>query len=96
MTPVSTPRLAAQYLLFLIGLNLSGFFEFTGRFANIGSSLTAKAGYGGSFFTGVLATIVATPCTAPFMGVAMGVGRSADVPRSGPHQCRGRPTTAEP
>src|SRR5690606_30494681 len=33
--------------------------------------LTEQAGYSGSFFTGVLATVVATPCTAPFMGVAI-------------------------
>lgn len=72
--------LILAYLLFLIGLNLSGFFEFSGRFANIGQSLTAKAGYGGSFFTGVLATLVATPCTAPFMGVAMGVALTLPPP----------------
>ena len=34
--------------------------------------LAAKQGYAGSFFTGVLAVIVATPCTAPFMGAAIG------------------------
>lgn len=59
------------YLLFVIGLNLSGLFEIKGAFANLGSRLT-QGGHAGSFFTGVLATIVATPCTAPFMGVAMG------------------------
>ena len=64
--------LILSYLLFLIGLNLSGFFEFSGRLAGVGSWLTQKHGYTGSFFTGVLATLVATPCTAPFMGVAMG------------------------
>jgi len=37
-----------------------------------GGSLAQKSGYPGSFFTGVLATVVATPCTAPFMGVAIG------------------------
>lgn len=64
--------LLLSYLLFLIGLNLSGFFDFTGRFANIGGKLAGSQGYAGSFFTGVLAAVVATPCTAPFMGVAMG------------------------
>ncbi len=59
-------------LLFVIGLNLAGLFDFSGRFAGIGSSLVQKEGASGSFFTGVLATLVATPCTAPFMGVAMG------------------------
>ncbi len=61
------------YLLFLIALNLAGYFEFgAGRLGNIGSRLTRKEGLTGSFFTGILAAIVATPCTAPFMGVAMG------------------------
>ncbi|HPF77907.1 MAG TPA: protein-disulfide reductase DsbD family protein [Alphaproteobacteria bacterium] len=60
------------YLVFIIGLNLSGLFEFSGRFANIGGKLAAQSGNRGAFFTGVLATLVATPCTAPFMGAAMG------------------------
>jgi thiol:disulfide interchange protein len=65
--------LILAYILFLIGLNLFGVFEIAGaQFSNIGSQLTRKKGYTGSFFTGVLATIVATPCTAPFMGAALG------------------------
>ena len=60
------------YLLFAIGLNLIGFFEIGNRIGNIGSNLTAGHNVSSSFFTGILATIVATPCTAPFMGVAIG------------------------
>lgn len=60
------------YLLFLIGLNLSGFFEIGNTFGNAGQKLTQGDGLNSSFFTGVLATIVATPCTAPFMSVAIG------------------------
>ncbi|MBI1300731.1 MAG: disulfide bond formation protein DsbD [Alphaproteobacteria bacterium] len=60
------------YLLFLIGLNLFGFFEFSFGLSNIGNNLTKGSNLFSSFFTGVLATIVATPCTAPFMGVALG------------------------
>ena len=60
------------YLLFVIGLNLAGYFEFGNSLGNIGNKLTQSSGLSGSFFTGVLATIVATPCTAPFMGVAIG------------------------
>lgn len=60
------------YLLFIIGLNLSGLFEITGRFTQAGSSLTQGGGAKSSFFTGVLATLVATPCTAPFMAAALG------------------------
>lgn len=64
--------LLLAYVLFIVGLNLSGYFEFSSRLASIGQHLTQKKGYTGSFFTGALATIVATPCTAPFMGVALG------------------------
>ncbi len=64
--------LLLSYVLFIVGLNLSGMFEFSGRLAHIGESLTRKGGYTGSFFTGALATIVATPCTAPFMAGAIG------------------------
>lgn len=60
------------YLLFIIGLNLIGFFEFKSNFGNIGNKLTQGQSLSSSFFTGTLATIVATPCTAPFMGAAMG------------------------
>jgi thiol:disulfide interchange protein DsbD len=60
------------YLVFLIGLNLSGFFNIGAKVSGYGQSLTQKSGHGGAFFTGVLATLVATPCTAPFMGAAMG------------------------
>src|SRR5262249_27017696 len=44
----------------------------SGRFAAAGQSLAGRAGYAGSFFTGALATVAATPCTAPFMGTALG------------------------
>ncbi len=60
------------YLLFFIGLNLFGFFEFGNSFMNVGGTLTQGHGYKSSFFTGVLATLVATPCTAPFMAAAIG------------------------
>lgn len=59
-------------LLFAVALNLSGVFEVTGRFSGAGQQLTAQSGYRGSFFTGVLATVVATPCTAPLMAAALG------------------------
>jgi len=63
---------AMAYLFFLLGLNLSGVFEIGGSVIGAGSGLTARSGYSGSFFTGVLAAVVSTPCTAPFMGVALG------------------------
>jgi thiol:disulfide interchange protein len=64
--------IAVAYLMFAVGLSLSGLFQIGASVAGVGSSLAEKPGYGGSFFTGVLATIVATPCTAPFMAAALG------------------------
>jgi thiol:disulfide interchange protein/DsbC/DsbD-like thiol-disulfide interchange protein len=60
------------YLIFALGLSLSGVVQIGTRFMGVGQSLTEQGGYSGSFFTGVLATVVATPCTAPFMGAALG------------------------
>jgi thiol:disulfide interchange protein DsbD len=60
------------YLLLGVGLNLSGVFEVGGGLAGLGDSLTQGDGYAASFFTGVLTTLVATPCTAPFMATAVG------------------------
>ena len=59
-------------LLFFLGLSLAGQFEIGLTLTSAGGELAAKQGYSGSFFTGVLAVIVATPCTAPFMGAAVG------------------------
>jgi thiol:disulfide interchange protein len=60
------------YLLFAVGLNLSGVFSVGSRITAVGSGLALQDGYAGSFFTGALATLVATPCTAPFMAAAVG------------------------
>jgi thiol:disulfide interchange protein DsbD len=59
-------------LLFFLGLSLAGQFEIGLTLTSAGGSLASKHGYTGSFFTGVLAVVVATPCTAPFMGAAIG------------------------
>ncbi|MGD0482396.1 MAG: thioredoxin family protein [Terracidiphilus sp.] len=59
-------------LLFFFSLSLAGQFEIGLTLTSAGGTLAAKHGYAGSFFTGVLAVIVATPCTAPFMGPAIG------------------------
>ena len=59
-------------LLFFLGLSLAGQFEIGLTLTSAGGYLAQKQGYTGSFFTGVLAVVVATPCTAPFMGAAIG------------------------
>lgn len=51
-----------------VGLSLSGVVEFTARFSNMGQSLASRGGRAGDFFTGVLAVVVASPCTGPLMG----------------------------
>jgi thiol:disulfide interchange protein DsbD len=63
---------ALAYLMFMLGLSLSGVIELGTRWMGMGQSLTQSKGHSGSFFTGVLAVVVASPCTAPFMGTALG------------------------
>lgn len=63
---------ALAYLFFILGLSLSGLLQLGTRWMGAGQGLTQKTGLGGSFFTGVLAAVVASPCTAPFMGAALG------------------------
>lgn len=63
-------------LLFFLGLSLAGQFEIGLSATSLGGELAQRGGYSGSFFTGVLATVVATPCTAPFMGAAIGFALS--------------------
>jgi thiol:disulfide interchange protein DsbD len=63
---------ALALLFMLIGLNLLGVFEIGTGLQNLGSGLAGQDGRLGAFFTGVLAVVVATPCTAPFMAGALG------------------------
>jgi thiol:disulfide interchange protein len=58
--------------LFFLALSLAGQFEIGLSLTSTGGDLAQREGYAGSFFTGVLAMVVATPCTAPLMGVAVG------------------------
>jgi thiol:disulfide interchange protein DsbD len=59
------------WLMLAVGLNLSGVFAIRGP-ASAGQALAGQGGHAGSFFTGALAVLVATPCTAPFMAAAIG------------------------
>jgi thiol:disulfide interchange protein DsbD len=60
------------YLLLAMGLSLSGVFHLGASLQGLGQGLARRAGLSGSFSTGALAAVVATPCTAPFMGTAVG------------------------
>lgn len=60
------------YLFFVMGLAFSGYLEIGSGLMSVGQSPDNEEGLGSSFMTGVLATTVASPCTAPFMGPALG------------------------
>jgi thiol:disulfide interchange protein len=60
------------YVMLALGLSMSGLVQFGTRLMGVGQGLAEQGGYTGTFFTGVLAVIVASPCTAPFMGTALG------------------------
>ena len=64
--------LGLMLLMFVLALNLFGVFEIGTSATSIGGSLQSKQGIAGSLFSGVLATLVATPCSAPFLGTAIG------------------------
>ena len=63
-------------LMFFLALSLAGQFEIGLSLTSAGGGLAQKQGFTGSFFTGVLATVVATPCMAPLMGAAVGFALS--------------------
>jgi thiol:disulfide interchange protein DsbD len=64
--------LSLAYLLFAVGLNLSGVYVLGSGITGVGQKLAGKGGLAGEFFTGVLAVLMSTPCTAPFMATAIG------------------------
>ena len=64
--------IALVYLFFVMGLGLSGYLEIGSNLMSLGQDSQQQDGLGSSFMTGVLATTVASPCTAPFMGPALG------------------------
>lgn len=67
-------------LMTLLALNLLGVFEVGGRLMTAGARFDRGEGTGGAFLSGVLATVVATPCTAPFMGAALGYAVAQPAP----------------
>ncbi len=63
---------ALAALFFAAGAGLLGYFEFGARWMGLGEKLSAKDGLAVWFFSGVFAMAAAAPCTAPFMGAALG------------------------
>jgi thiol:disulfide interchange protein/DsbC/DsbD-like thiol-disulfide interchange protein len=69
-------------LFFAIGLNLMGVFEVGSALTRVGGRPGEPSGYGESLASGVLATVIATPCTAPFMGAALGFALTRSIPET--------------
>ncbi len=69
-------------LVTLIAINLFGVFEVTlnGGTMDAANKLASQSGAGGAFFNGVLATVLATPCTAPILGAALGFAFAQPAP----------------
>ena len=63
---------ALAFLFLILGLGFSGSLQIGSNLMGIGDVYTKRSGMTGSFFTGALAVIVASPCSAPFMGTALG------------------------
>ena len=79
-SPVFVFGMAVFMLIF--ALNMSGLFEVGLAATGVGGSLQMKEGFSGSFFTGALATLVATPCSAPFLAPALGAALSLSAVQS--------------
>jgi thiol:disulfide interchange protein len=79
----SPPFVAALAMLFmLIGLNLAGVFEFAKFAPNSACTAHLKRPIGDHALTGVLAVLIASPCTAPFMGGALGMALTQPTPQA--------------
>ena len=59
-------------LFFVLALNMSGAFEFTSLVPSEAAGWSARNRYADAALSGVLAVVIASPCTAPFMGAALG------------------------
>ncbi len=72
-TQLQQPLLVGVLALVMlaVGLSMSGLVQFGASLGNTGAGLATRGGAAGDFFTGVLAVVVASPCTAPFMGSAL-------------------------
>ncbi len=72
--------ISLSFLFMLLAFNFLGVYEINLPLGKRTAGLLGKGGAIGQFFTGMLSTVVASPCTAPFMGVAMGTAFSQPIP----------------
>jgi thiol:disulfide interchange protein/DsbC/DsbD-like thiol-disulfide interchange protein len=71
---------ALALLFFALGLNLMGVFEFSNLLPQRAATWRAQRPAGDAFACGVLAVVAASPCTAPFMGAALGYALTQSPP----------------
>jgi thiol:disulfide interchange protein len=64
-------------VMLAVALSMSGLVQFGASLGNTGAGLASRSGPAGDFFTGVLAVVVASPCTAPYMGSALAYALAA-------------------
>ncbi|WP_266170415.1 protein-disulfide reductase DsbD family protein [Dyella subtropica] len=78
-TQLQNPLVVAvlSLVMLAVALSMSGVVQFGASLGNTGSALANRSGLAGDFFTGVLAVVVASPCTAPFMGTALAYALAA-------------------
>ena len=83
-TQLQQPLLVGVLALVMlaVGLSMSGLVQFGASLGNTGAGLAGRGGVAGDFFTGVLAVVVASPCTAPFMGSALAYAFAAPAPHA--------------
>lgn len=68
------------FVMVIVALSLFGVFEIGASMTAVGGDLANKSGYAGSFWSGALAVLLATPCTAPLMAPAIGFALAAPAP----------------
>lgn len=68
------------FVMVVVAMSLFGVFELGTSMTSVGGDLANKSGYAGSFWSGALAVLLATPCTAPLMAPAIGFALSQSAP----------------
>ncbi len=72
--------LGLVFVMVAVALSLFGVFEIGTALTQVGGDLAYRSGYAGSFWSGALAVLLATPCTAPLMAPAIGFALAQPAP----------------
>lgn len=68
------------FVMVAVAMSLFGVFEIGASMTGVGGDLANRSGYAGSFWSGALAVLLATPCTAPLMAPAIGFALAQSAP----------------